>query len=117
MVLGVRVVVEIGTESTIGGRVSAARERANMSPEMVADASGLALDRIRAVEAGEPLSTQELDALALALGVGVHGLLNDSDVRDVFGRLGEAAPSEVDAAVGVLTQFVRDYEFLCSLDA
>jgi transcriptional regulator with XRE-family HTH domain len=112
----VRVAVDIGTEGTIGGRIRAAREAALLPLDTVAERAGLAPERLAGIESGDPLATIELDAVAAALGVGVHGLLHSSDVRDVLGRVGEASPERVDAAVGLLTQFVRDYEFLCSLD-
>ena len=109
-------VVDIRSHSTIGDRVRAERERAQLSVDEVAEAAGLSPDRLAAIEAGDSLTTIELDSIARALGIGVHGLLNGSNVQEIFGRIGQAPAAEVDAAVGLLTQFVRDYEFLCSLD-
>lgn len=112
-----RVVLVVRTEDTIGGRIRAAREAAQLPVETAAEASGMTPDRLAAIEAGEAFTTMELDAVAAALGVGVHGLLHESDVSEVLGRVGAASsPEAVDAAVGILTGFIRDYEFLCSLD-
>lgn len=108
--------VDIGTEGTIGGRIRAAREAAHLPLDAVAESAGLAPERLAGIESGDPLVTMELDAIASVLGSGVHRLLHESDVRDVLGRAGEASPEQVDAAVGLLTQFVRDYEFLRTLD-
>jgi transcriptional regulator with XRE-family HTH domain len=110
------VAVDIGTEGTIGGRIRAARESARLSLDVVAERAGVSPERLAGIESGESFVTMELDAIASALGLGVHGLLHESDVRDVLGRIGTAGPDQIDAAVGLLTQFVRDYEFLCALD-
>jgi transcriptional regulator with XRE-family HTH domain len=110
------VAIDIETENTIGGRLRAARVAAHLSLEAVADAAGLTSERLATIEEGAPVTTAELDRLASLVGSGVHGLLHGSDVGDVLGRVGDAGAADVDAAVALLAQFVRDYEFLCSLD-
>lgn len=108
--------VDIGTEGTIGGRIRAAREHARLSLDAVAERAHLSPELLAGIEAGDSFPTTELEDIAAALGIGVHGLLHESDVSDIVGRIGAASPDDVTAAVGLLTQFVRDYEFLCALD-
>lgn len=104
------------TGEALGERIRAAREGVGLSPAALAEKAGLASPRVGEVEQGGATETSELDAIAQALGLDVHSLLFDGEVSEVLMRTGDATQPATDRAVGILTRFVRDYEFLRSLD-
>jgi transcriptional regulator with XRE-family HTH domain len=100
----------------LGDRLRTAREAALFSPDELAAVTGMTAERVHDIEHGGSLGASELERIAAAVGRDVHGLLLDGDVREVLMRAGDAERPAIDDAVGILTRFVRDYEFLLSLD-
>jgi transcriptional regulator with XRE-family HTH domain len=105
------------TGNMLGERLRAAREAADLSLDALSQHAGVPSDQLDEIERRGTLDTSTLDAIALALGRDVHSLLFDGDVHEVLMRAGDADQPAIDEAVGILARFVRDYEFLRSLDA
>jgi transcriptional regulator with XRE-family HTH domain len=107
----------VGSGDMLGERLRTAREAAQLSPDELAATTGITADRVRDIEHGGSLGASELERIAAAVGRDVHSLLFDGEVREFLLRAGGADRPAVDDAVGILSRFVRDYEFLLSLDA
>jgi transcriptional regulator with XRE-family HTH domain len=101
----------------LGERLRTAREAASLSPDELAAITGMSSEHVRDIENGGSFGASELERIAAAVGRDVHSLLFDGDVCEVLMRAGDADKPAVENAVGLLTRFVRDYEFLLTLDA
>lgn len=113
---GSRMTHTVGSGDMLGDRLRTAREAALLSPDELAAVTGMTEERVHDIEHGGSLGASELERIAAAVGRDVHGLLLNGDVREVLMRAGDAERPAIDDAVGILTRFVRDYEFLLSLD-
>ncbi len=86
--------------TVIGNRIKAARERAHLTQEQLAEMVGLSPTHLSVIERG--VKTPKLDTfvrIANALGVSVDALL-----LDVMDHASESITSEISAAVGRLPQ-------------
>lgn len=108
----------VGTaQVALGDRISLARTHAGFSTRDLALLTGIAREHVEAVEAGAEITTTELEAIAQATRKSMDFFLFPEDeVQAVLLRQGQALPHDTIAAIGLLAKFVRDYEFLRSLE-
>lgn len=111
------VMTETG-DHVLGTRIQAARVGAGLSVGDLASRARIASDRLAMIEAGDPIATVELDAVAAAFDLPVDEFLRPAgDSLDVWLRLGDGSTAGTREAVKVLARFTADYEFLLSLEA
>ncbi len=86
--------------TVIGNRIKAARERAHLTQEQLAEMVGLSPTHLSVIERG--VKTPKLDTfvrIANALGVSADALL-----QDAVEHASDSVPTEISAAVGRLPQ-------------
>ena len=107
----------LATQGSLGQRINQARTDAGLAVGDLAVRAGISADQLVSVESGAEVSTHELNAIAMATGRDLDFFLfPDDEVQRVLLRAPNARSEQTQMAIRLLARFVRDYEFLRSLE-